>query len=397
MAAPARFAALLLLAIALALPAAAGDALPSAPVKRSDGGKWRIGYLEGGQYSDYETITAAIVRGLIKLGWAEPADVPREPSGVAGGLWRWLAANIRSDYVEFVADAYYAPGNFDSDRRPAVRAELLRRIARRGDLDLILAMGTWAGQDLAGAPIAVPVVVGSTSDPVKAGIIASAEDSGRDHVHAKVEPNRYHKQVALFHELIGFARLGVVYDDTPEGRTFAAIDAVQDVAAGRFQVVGCNAPIADLDQAQVEDRVVACYAQVAAQADAVYVTVHRGVTRTSLPRILAAVHRHQRPTFSMAGSAEVRRGVLMSLAQADFSYVGQFHAEVVAKILNGAAPRRIGQVWNAPPKIALNVKTAEIIGYDPPVDVLMASDEIYEEIEGITPAPARPPPRTGAR
>ncbi len=34
-----------------------------------------------------------------------------------------------------------------------------------------------------------------------------------------------------------------------------------------------------------------------------------------------------------------------------------------------------------PPKIAINLKTAEIIGYDPPVDVLGAADEIYQEIE----------------
>lgn len=50
------------------------------------------------------------------------------------------------------------------------------------------------------------------------------------------------------------------------------------------------------------------------------------------------------------------------------------------KVLNGAKPRDIDQKWQDPPKIAINLKVAEIIGYDPPVDIMMAADEIYEQI-----------------
>jgi hypothetical protein len=53
----------------------------------------------------------------------------------------------------------------------------------------------------------------------------------------------------------------------------------------------------------------------------------------------------------------------------------------MAKIFNGAKPRDIGQLFEDPPKIAINLKTAELIGYDPPVDVLSAADEIFEDIE----------------
>ena len=87
------------------------------------------------------------------------------------------------------------------------------------------------------------------------------------------------------------------------------------------------------------------------------------------------------PSFSMLGSNEVRHGVLMSIAQAEFKYVGQFHAEVIAKIFNGATPRQVKQTWSDPLKIAINIETARRIGYDPPVDVLAAADEIYESID----------------
>ena len=53
----------------------------------------------------------------------------------------------------------------------------------------------------------------------------------------------------------------------------------------------------------------------------------------------------------------------------------------MAKIFNGAKPRQLDQLFEEPPKIAINLKTAELIQYDPPVDVLGSADEIYTEIK----------------
>jgi ABC-type uncharacterized transport system substrate-binding protein len=359
-----------------------GADLPSAPATH-DGQKWRIGYMEGGQYIDYQTITMATLNGLAAMGWMDPIALPEDLPDTPGAFWTYVAENAKSDYLDFVADAYYAPGNFDKELRPKVKQEVLGRLTGKNDIDLMIAMGTWAGQDLAGPEnTKVPVVIGSTSDPIGAGIIASAEDSGKDNIHAKVEPARYQRQVQIFNDIIPFGKLGIVYSETTEGRTYGGVDAVEEVAKERgFDIVRCDAPYTDLPQDQVEKGVLDCYGKIAQEADAVYITVHRGVTEESLPKIMDAINAARLPSFSMLGSGEVRRGVLMSVAQADFSYVGQFHAEVIAKILNGAKPRDIDQRWSAPPKIALNLKEAEIIGFDPPVDILIASDEIYEDIE----------------
>ena len=78
---------------------------------------------------------------------------------------------------------------------------------------------------------------------------------------------------------------------------------------------------------------------------------------------------------------QVKYGFLASLSQAGFRYIGEFHAEITAKILNGAKPGELPQLFEEPPKIALNLKTAETIGFDPPVDIMLAADEIYKDIE----------------
>ena len=345
--------------------------------------KWRIGYYEGGQYPDYEVILKATVKGLVALGWLRPLDLPPENNATPGGFWGWLVRNASSDRIEFVADGYYAAGNFDEKLRSRTKATLIKRLSEKRDIDLMIAMGTWAGQDLANEDHRTPVVVLSTSDPVGAGIVRSAVDSGLDHLHAKVEPERYARQLELFHDIAHFRRLGIVYEDTREGRTFAAVEAIEKTAVARnFQVVRCHAPFRDIPVREAERRVSDCYREIAKTADAVYVTVHRGVTSDSLPSIVTALNAAAIPSFSMLGENEVKQGILMSVAQGNYSYVGRFHAETIGRIINGAKPRSISQVWLAPAKIALNLKTAEIIGYDPPVDLLLATDEIYQTILG---------------
>ena len=145
--------------------------------------------------------------------------------------------------------------------------------------------------------------------------------------------------------------------------------------------MSCFAPFSGVPQEEAESKVAACYEKIASTVDAVYLTVHRGLNAQSLPRVVAALATAQRPSFSMLGESEVKRGVLMSVAQGNYSYVGHFHAETIARIFNGAQPRKLSQVWLAPAKIALNLKVAELIGYDPPVDILLACDEIYQTIE----------------
>jgi hypothetical protein len=63
-----------------------------------------------------------------------------------------------------------------------------------------------------------------------------------------------------------------------------------------------------------------------------------------------------------------------------FGPVGRFLAISMAKIFNGAKPRQLNQVFEEGPTIAINLKTAELIGLYLSAEVLAASDEMYREI-----------------
>lgn len=365
----------------------AADAEPSFstdPVK-NNGKKWRIGYYEGGSYIDYQQILTATIRGLMDLGWIETTGIPPQEGEETEGLWQWLSDQARSDYLSFPVNAHYT-ANWNDALRPKVAAAVIERLNKTADIDLMLAFGTWAGKDLATDAHDTPTLVISASDPLAAGIIKSLEDSGYDHVHATVDPYFYERQIRIFHDIIGFEKLGIAYEDTVDGRSYAALDKVERIAEERgFEIVRCHTQSDVAETAAAEKSVKECFHQLGKKADAIYVTVQGGINAGTLPELVKIANSYGIPTFSQSGSHEVKAGFLMSIAQAGFKYIGRFHAETIAKILNGAEPRQLDQVFEEPPKIAINLRTAEIIGYDPPVDVLGAADEIYQEIAAPRP------------
>lgn len=344
------------------------------------GKKWRIAMYEGGEYVDYQRNFIGLLNGLQHLGWIENKPLPTLRPDQTKELWAWLAkGGLKSDSIEFVADAHYS-ASWDKAIRKTMAAEIIQRLANKKDIDLIIATGTWAGQNLANNQHSTPVIVISCSDAVASKIITSPEDSGFDHVHARIDPQRFERQIRIFHDIIGFKTLGVAHEDSLSGRSISAIEKVRSVARERgFEVKVCHSKNQTPDRAEAEESVRVCYDGLMKEVDALYVTTQNGVNDNSLPGLVAMFNDRQIPTFAQYGSKHVEKGILMSISRSDLSFVGQFYADTMAEIFNGTKPRDINQIFEAPPKIAINLNTAGMIGYDPPIDILSAADEIFQE------------------
>lgn len=347
----------------------------------NDGRKWRVGYYQGGDFVNYYEYLSSTVQGLMDLGWIEESQIPRI-EGNLGLFWEWLATKTRSDYIQFVADAYYN-SNWDKALRGKNVKDLIHRLENKKDIDLMIAMGTWAGKDLSNNRHHVNTVVMSTSDPIGSGIIKSAEDSGFDHIHARVDPLRYERQLRIFHDMVGFKKLGVAYENTLAGKTYAAIDAVEKVAQERgFEIIRCFTQSDISDQTMINNSVLDCFEKLVNQVDAIYVTVQGGVNKTTIPDLVKLTQEKKIPTFSQLGSSEVKQGILLSISRkGGFKSAGRYFAAVFAQIFNGARPRELGQVFEEEQNFAINLKTAENIGFYLYADIIAAADEIYRRIE----------------
>ncbi|AZZ92257.1 ABC transporter substrate-binding protein [Hahella sp. KA22] len=363
-------------------PPAAASHPPDTPQAQSPPAHapWRLAYYEGGPHGNYHDYLEATIRGLIALGWIEPVELPSSEAD-ARTLWSWLAQNVKSQYLTFLDDAYYS-ADWEQDSREKIRADIIDRMNRRKDIDLVFAMGTWAGQDLANNRHHTPIFVISASDPIQSGIIKSAEDSGYDHVFARVSPQRYEKQLRVFHEAVGFKRLGVAYEDSVDGRAYASLENIEKVAReNRFKVVSCYT-LSDIpDNSKAVESVLSCIDKLAPEVDALYITMQGGVNERSIPKIVKIANKHKLPTFSQLGSEEVKYGVLMSMSRPDFESVGNYLASCLGQVINGVSPRALKQLFEEKTNISLNLKTAEVIGIYLRADWLAAADEIYREIQ----------------
>lgn len=360
-----------------------GRVTDTAPVS-NDGAPWRLAYYEGGAYEEYPRHLLPIIDGLATLGWLEPLDIPRFAPDDAASIWAYLAENARSDYLEFVADGFWS-ADWNDDQRAANRQDITVRL-QAGDFDLVIAMGTWAGQDLATDAHDTPVVVVNSSDAVAAGIIHSAADSGRDHVHAWVDPNTYLRQLRLFHTFTGFQTLGLIYEDSPEGRIYATRSDVYTAAEELgFDVVECTAPDSNLPEGAAFAEALACVEEIAPQIDALWISAHRGFDVANLPNMMPTLLAHNVATWSQIGEPDVEAGVLISTARRDLIGLGQWTAEIIALILHGVSPRSLGQVYEVPSALAINMETARRIGYTPPESLMQIADVIFETI----PTPSR--------
>jgi len=350
--------------------------------KEHNGKPWRVAYYEGGEYFYYQRELEAIVVGLMETGWVKTSEIP-EFSDEADTriVWEWMARELSGKYLEFVEDAYWSAGWHD-DVRERDRREAIDRLSKTCDIDLVFAMGTWAGLDMAVDDHSIPTIVISTSDLIKSGIIDSAEDSGHDHVMAQCDPLRFVRQLRMFHTLIGFERLGVIYEDTPEGRVYAALEDIELVAVERgFDVVVCIAPETNISEEEAVREAVRCFEELAPHIDAFIVTPHTGNSVKYMPDILSTFYDYDIPTWALDGSELVKHGVLMSISDVTTDRArGLWYAEAIGRILNGARPRDLDQVFESPKTIAINLEAASLIGYDPPSSILLVADEIYESI-----------------
>ena len=347
------------------------------------GRKWRIAFYEGGPTANYYHYLEATIRGLMNLGWIEKADLTKIQSKKKDTerLWNWLVNSAESDYLEFVDDDYYS-ANWDDDQRRVNKSRLLNRLASEDQINLVIAMGTWAGLDLANDQHSIPTIVMSTSDPVESGIIKSQDDSGYDHVHARVDPYRYERQLRIFHDIIKFKKLGIAFEDSIYGRSYSAIDTVEKVAADiGFEVVKCYTKSDISDTNVASQSVIRCFDELSKEVDAIYVTIQGGVNPESIPKLVEIANKNSIPTFSQLGSKEVQQGFLFSISRPGFKPAGLFLSATIAQVLNGAKPRQLKQVFEESPSIAINLKTAEIVGLYLYADILAAADTIYRDIK----------------
>jgi ABC-type uncharacterized transport system substrate-binding protein len=351
---------------------------------QADPKPWRVALITGGPFAGFQAALQGLAEKLDTLELIADGAVPLpEGDGDLVPMWQWLAENAGGDYLRFVADAFYSP-EWVQDRRLKVKEDFLERLRDKNDIDCVLAFGTWAGQDIALESLRIPVLVAAAANAVEAGIIPSPDDSGRDNLFAVIEPDRYKRQVQVFHKIANFSRLGIVYEDTPTERSSIALREIETAAeeAG-VELLRCINVFNVEDLELAAERLRACHKDLVKQrADAVYLTYNLGLDGEHVARVLEPLIKAGLPTFAQQGADLVKHGVMLSLASGGYQGYkeeGIFAAEALEKILGGSLPRSLSQRYESDVSLVVNLRTATLIGWNLPMEILAAVDEFYQD------------------
>ncbi len=315
--------------------------------------KFRIGYIEAGPYWIFDGTYAAIKKALGTQGWSQK--------------------------VEFPEDAHVSPG-WEPEKKPVLE-EKAKALMSRNDLDLIVAAGTDASKAVVGANNNRTAVVAiAMSDPIRSKVVPSEKDSGVDNLTVYFELERFKRMFRIFHDVVGFKKLGLMYSDTENGKIYTNAEDAYEIAKERgFEVV----EYPKVSRAEKTDECMEGLKWLAAQGvDAFFIPALSCFdwSANDVKPLMDFLTTSKIPTFAREGTKIVKAGALMGFSTIDFSTRGGFIADKIVRILQGEKPRALPMVDNAPPKISFNVSVAQEIGFDPPVDILAASDEVFSEV-----------------
>ncbi|MBT3176273.1 MAG: hypothetical protein HOG03_07060 [Desulfobacula sp.] len=312
---------------------------------------YKVGFIEAGEYWTYTESYKAIKKILIQKGWG--------------------------DKVEYPMDAHFSPG---WEKKTELQ-EIAKLLMARQDLDLVISAGTAAtAAILKHNNKETPILSVAVADAVKSKFVVSETDSGSDNFTVRIVPGRYKRMFEIFHDVVDFQKLGIIYSDNENGRKYSNVEDAHQVAKELgFEIIEYN-QIGDAESNQD------------CQAGIQYL-IDQGIDAFFIPALncfdwkisdvaslLELLTQNKIPSFSREGTRTVKAGALMGFSTYDFSDRGRFLGERVIKILNGTKPRELIMVDNAPPKITFNLHAASKIGFDPPIDILAASDNIFQEI-----------------
>jgi ABC-type uncharacterized transport system substrate-binding protein len=315
--------------------------------------KFKIGYLEAGSFWLFTGTLDATKAALDKMGW--------------------------QDKVEFPKDAQCSPG-WEPEKKEELQA-CARKLMARTDLALIIAAGTDATKAILEANNGrTPIAAMAVSDPIRSKFVVDENDSGVDNFTVYMEKDRYRRMFRMFHEVVGFKKLGLIYSDTESGRIYSNVDDAQQVAGeSGFQVM----EYAKVSRAEkTEDCLEGIQWLIDQGIDAFFIGSLNCFdwSASDVKKLLDVFTEAKIPTFAREGTKGVKAGALMGFSTTDFAARGNFIADKMVRILLGEKPRSLPMVDATKPKISLNLPVAVKIGFDPPVDLLASSDEIFQEI-----------------
>jgi putative tryptophan/tyrosine transport system substrate-binding protein len=293
-----------------------------------------IGFL-GTDASVFAPWTAAFVARLGELNWIEGRTVTIEYRWSEGRLER--TAEIAAEFVRLRVDVILANGNTTATLKQATSV--------------------------------IPIVFAIANDPVGTGLVESlARPGGNITGLALLTTDLAGKRLELLREVVpGLRRLAIMGN-----ADYSA--AVREIAYVQAAARTLGVEVTPFEIRRAED-IAPAFEALKAQADALYV-VQDALITANRQRLITLALDARMPT-SVVTRDFAQAGALMSYGP-NVPDLFRRAAEMVDKILRGTKPGDIPVEQPIKFELAINLKTAKLLGLSVPQSLLATADEVIE-------------------
>ena len=333
--------------------------------------------LTGGDYDRYRRILLAFAQGLHALDLIErvPSDLPLDRKETRD-VWDRLATSAGGNRLRFLKDGHYNY-EFTPEKRQPVLESLLKRIREKQDVDLILVFGTETSLDIAKHIKDIPIMSLSSTDPVTTGVVASAEDSGQDNLHALVTKDYFRRQVdnllAIRHcQHLGFITAEQRVGKSGLGEIRAACEELGVTFHGKTYVEAEGN-----EEAKKFPGFMTALLSLLDEGVDVVIFPWFPCTEEQFDEVLALLVKRGVWSYAIGGPQFVAHGFLLGVGEENFTSYGLFEADVLRRILDNELPREISQVFVQQNRLSLNLRTAMQMGWRVPFGLLVSVEEVY--------------------
>jgi putative ABC transport system substrate-binding protein len=254
------------------------------------------------------------------------------------------------------------------ERLSALAVELVRL-----NPDVIVTRTSAAAVGAKKATGTIPIVMASSLDPVREGIVASLARPGGNVTGMTIisDPDFIGKRLQLLKEVLpGASRLAIVPPSRPFSRTAEVWLRDTEVAA---KALGLTVQVLEVKDSSRWDEVFA--AAVGKRVDALY-PIESPAYVFHAKHIAEVALKHRIPTVFGVGE-HVDAGGLLSYGT-NFAAMGHRAAEVVDRVLKGAKPADLPIEQPTNFELVINLKTAKALGLTIPPSLLGRADQVIE-------------------
>ena len=201
------------------------------------------------------------------------------------------------------------------------------------------------------------------------------------HKFTQSVPDEDHKTylLDLAHEMLGFDRIGIIYENTKEGRKIAHYSVLKQSAEKKgFEVVECHIAFSSLDMERIKQRLFACYGKLSLDVDALFVSSYYNLDRTFIQNLHSSLRFYKIPSIAFSGRVSPPDVSVLLGKRSDVSAGNQDTMRLYGDLLNGIKSHQFSESLSGLPEIIVNVddlnnskvKTSIL---DKPVDVYLQS------------------------